>query len=503
MITLVILIEEGKMNFEELYLLMIKEQRTGAIEASSGKKKWLFYFSAGELALTKSNLKGEQTATLQEKNANFSASELVLLQAGLRTHKACLADEIVERDLSADSDHSISALDALVIGMSQAYSAEELANAASHMNDIRPKTKTDLLFSDGESLAFMNSLTGTLRSPVAVSNSGIAPTKAWPILWIMDHLDALEEDVVEAQEQIGDVIDFDLDSLLQQEVEKEDLPPTPKAEEGEDVELPQKTKDDLMKETLDELEHHIMEAENHFEILGVAHDAEVEEFGKSFRELSMRLHPDRFIDAEEQVRERATTLFDKVRQAYEVLNDDDKREKYINQTIHGQLSEEEQAMAQLEAYWKADASFNKGKTLFNQGQVSRAHPYFAEAAEASPETLEFVAYYGYTTFSVNRNSKPDEAMAGLETLKRVLELNKEQEIKLDSAWTLMGRAYREKGENEKAIRALRQALKYNPSNPDAVREMKRLTSKSGKAQNKKKTEQKQGFFSRLFGGKKK
>ena len=218
----------------------------------------------------------------------------------------------------------------------------------------------------------------------------------------------------------------------------------------------------------------------------------------------MRLHPDRFVDGDEEIRERATTLFDKVREAYEVLSDDEQREKYTNQAIHGQLSEEDQAMEQLEAYWKADAAFNKGKTLFNQGQISRAHPYFEEAAEASPETLEFVAYYGYTSFSVHRNTDPEQAMLGLETLKRVLELNKEQEIKLDSAWTLMGRAYREKGDTDKAIRAIKQALKYNPSNPDAKNEMRRLTSKDGRSKKPdKKEEKKQGFFARLFGGKKK
>ena len=67
----------------------------------------------------------------------------------------------------------------------------------------------------------------------------------------------------------------------------------------------------------------------------------------------------------------------------------------------------------------------------------------------------------------------------------------------------MGRDSREKGENEKALRALRQALKFNPSNPDAVREMKRLTNKSGRAQKQSKKEEKKGFFSRFFGGKKK
>ena len=144
MITLAILIDEGKMNFAESYLLMIKEQRTGAIEATSGKKKWLFYFTDGNLNLTKSNLKGEQTAALKEKNEHLSASELVLLQAGMRVQKACLAEEITERSSTADTDHAISGLDALVIGLANAYNEEELANAASHLSELRPKLVAEI-----------------------------------------------------------------------------------------------------------------------------------------------------------------------------------------------------------------------------------------------------------------------------------------------------------------------------------------------------------------------
>ena len=491
------------MNFVERYVQMVTEQQTGVLEAVSGKRKWLFYFVDGALALTKSNLKGEQVDTLQAEHPNLQTSEIVLLQAGMRVQKACLVEEINLRSSKTDKNLNISALDALVAGISQAYSAEELSAWNPALNDRRPKMVTELSFSDGEIVAFISSLNGTLRSPVAISNSNIEPAKGWAVLWLAEQLEALEEDTSEPEEQINDLLGFDLDSLLEEEISKKDELPVTNAESAA-IEEPEKSKEDMMSETLDELEHHILEAEHHFAVLGVSHEADPEEFRKSFRDLSMRLHPDRFVDGDDTIRERATTLFDKVREAYEVLSDEEARIKYTNQAIHGQKSEEEQAMEQLEAIWKADASFNKGKTLFNQGQISRAHPYFEEAAEASPETLEFVAYYGYTTFSINRNSNPEEATLGLETLKRVLELNKEQEIKLDSAWALMGRAYREKEEPEKAIRALKQALRINPSNPDALREMKRLTDKTTSPKKKEnKSEAKPGFFSRWFGGKNK
>ena len=71
---------------------------------------------------------------------------------------------------------------------------------------------------------------------------------------------------------------------------------------------------------------------------------------------------------------------------------------------------------------------------------------------------------------------------------------------------LVGRAYRENNELEKAKRALKQALRINPSNSDAVRELKRVMG-GGKspAKNQKKEEpakKKGGLFGGFFGKKK-
>ena len=182
------------MNFVENYLQFIKEQRTGAIEASIGKKRWLFYFLDGTLALTKSNLKQEQTAALKESHPSLSASELVLHQASTRIQKACLAEDVKERSATADKNLNISSLDALVLGMAEVYSNEELAEMNSEIQDLRPVLVEEISFEDGEIVAFLASLTGTLRSPVAVSNSGIDQNKAWATLWVLYNLEALKKD---------------------------------------------------------------------------------------------------------------------------------------------------------------------------------------------------------------------------------------------------------------------------------------------------------------------
>ena len=104
-------------------------------------------------------------------------------------------------------------------------------------------------------------------------------------------------------------------------------------------------------------------------------------------------------------------------------------------------------------------------------------------------------------FQLHKTSDAEKADEGKEMLKEVLEKNKEQKRKLDAAWVLMGRIFRDEGNDKGARRCFVQALKLNASNGDAQREMRRLTG-GGPAAKKKAEEKKSGgFFSRWFGKK--
>ena len=154
---------------------------------------------------------------------------------------------------------------------------------------------------------------------------------------------------------------------------------------------------------------------------------------------------------------------------------------------------------------QADDDFKKGERLFQQGQIGRAHKFFEDAHTKDPNTLEFKAYFGYTTFTQNKSSNQTKAQEGLEMIIEVTKANEEQEVKLDSAWVLLAKAHRENGDKDKAMRAITRALKIKPSNSDAQRELKRLRGQEpgAKKGNKggSKEEKKGGFWSKLFGGK--
>ena len=262
-----------------------------------------------------------------------------------------------------------------------------------------------------------------------------------------------------------------------------------------------------LEDSLRALHGRLTTVEDHFEVFELDWQADPEEFRKAHLELARQLHPDRFADASGELQDLANEAFDRVRVAWETLGDEEKRTAYIDRVIHGVKTEEELAMAQVEAFWKAESEFKRGLAVFNQGRIKQAHDFFVKAHEAVPDELEFRAYYAFTTFKQAFQSGDEMAAEeAKDMLKDVLEKNKEQERKLDGAWVLAGIVYRDLGNDSAAKKCLVHALKLNPSNSDANRELRRIT---GKGPGQKKPEAKKdearggGFFSRLFGGKKK
>jgi tetratricopeptide (TPR) repeat protein len=244
---------------------------------------------------------------------------------------------------------------------------------------------------------------------------------------------------------------------------------------------------------LKELERRVYGANNYFEMLGLAWDAPTEEFRVAFTEYAREFHPDKFNTAPEPVHQLATELFDRMRGAWEVVQNDAERAKYTDRVIHGKKSEEEEAMEKVQAYYRAEANFKRGHAAFTNGRTVEAHNFFKQAVEACPDEFEFLVYYGYTLFFTSRAKDPQMAAQGIGLIQQVLRQNETQARKLDSGWVLLGRAWRDQGDFAEALRAFKTAYEMNPGNADAKRQYQRTKEQMDAAANSP------GFLSRVFG----
>ena len=235
-------------------------------------------------------------------------------------------------------------------------------------------------------------------------------------------------------------------------------------------------------------------ATDHFGVLGVSWQDPPETLRRAYFTLARELHPDRFVGEPAEVRDTANLVFDKLRAAWEVLADDSKREAYIARVVRGEKSEDELAMEKVRAILDAEADFKRALADFYAGRLAQAHELFVRCAQAVPEEPEFAAHAAYTTFKVHHGRDTTRADEALARLKEVVAANE----RLDSGLVLLGLAHRTRGDEKAAREAFVAALKVKPSNPDAVRELK----KQEKQREAKQDEDEATFLSRLFGKRK-
>lgn len=213
--------------------------------------------------------------------------------------------------------------------------------------------------------------------------------------------------------------------------------------------------------------------QNHFERLGLGADAGEAEVRNAYFALARRYHPDALHAFAEPIRDAAGALFGKCSEAYEVLSDPDARKRYVDRVVHGKPDENEQAMLEVRAIIDAEQAFKRGLKLMNAGKVLDAHQDFTRAVELYPQEHEYAVYAGFTTFKLNHPKDPEAADRGEAAIRQALKQN----TRLDKGWHLLGRVMMAKENWEQAKLFLRQAIKLQPANGEAVRDYKYCDAK--------------------------
>ncbi|MDP6934104.1 MAG: DnaJ domain-containing protein [Myxococcota bacterium] len=523
--------------FEEFVLELVEKSARGGIDARRGKKRWLFFFDEGELVCTQSNLKSEQDAAMREElGENASTRELNQAQAARRMASVCRAKDVkweFHEGVRPPRRTEQNVRTALLQAMAQARDEAQLKAATATMLEAWPK-KVGAISNLGAPVKlqkFFENLNGQKRGEQLLEDAPVDQNLLLAGLWIgwkLGLLEPGEEPVVgpggldilsiiaEELERLGPGDEAEESSLAEEEVDDtdaEDAAPDAEATgeeaEGSQDDEDEKGEDEKGEDDPDAPEAHPLEArlkelvlraeaaETHFQFFDISHEADSDAFQSAYTSLARDLHPDRYTNAPPELQELATQVFDRLRQAWEDLGEDDARKKYTDKVIHGIKSEEDLAMEKVQAFWEGEAEYKRGIAAFNAGRMVQAHGFFQKAVELVPHELEFRAYLGFTKFKLNRERDEDLAEEGREMLKDVLEQNKEQDRKLDIAWLLMGRTYMEEENYDIAKRMLIRALKINPENSEAQKYLRRLEKTK-----KEKEDSEKGLLGRMFGRKK-
>lgn len=469
----------GQLLLNEL-LRATRSRDTGVVEWKDDRRRRLFYFDAGELVLIQSNLKSESAERVAERFAGLSTPELRrrIIEWRFRGGIGELAGTVqFQRGVEAPQREPAP------IGALLYASVEGLPLAPPvwfpHAVD---RELIELLPAEPEVIAYLQALDGGRAAEDIRDFGPAAPEVLDRLMRIALAIGGLEDTGHEAvvttvtreASRSPSSGQGDIANLIAQEV-------------GTPIGV------DPMVARFGPLMDRIPRASDHYAVLGVRWDDPPDVMRKAYFALARDLHPDRFVGDPEDTQRTASDLFDRVRAAWEVLGDDEAREAYARRVIHGEKSEEEKAADKVRDILSAESEFKRGVQELTAGRIAAAHELFKGAVALVPEEKEFVAYLAYTELRVTNGKDESAASDALERLKSVVESTE----KLDNAWVLYGQALRLRGNDAGARKAFVRALQIKPANPDAERELKRMTA----ARQEQKEEAKGGFFSRWFGKK--
>lgn len=125
-----------------------------------------------------------------------------------------------------------------------------------------------------------------------------------------------------------------------------------------------------------------LETMNYYDILRVPYDASTEDVQKAFHNLSLRCHPDRFVDEPVEVGEAATGVFKRLVEAYNVLRRPQLRARYdaeLRTAMGAQGGPAEGAGAKFDEHAVAKKQTFEQRTLYMIARNPKAKQYAAKA----------------------------------------------------------------------------------------------------------------------------
>nr|HPQ40452.1 DnaJ domain-containing protein [bacterium] len=199
-------------------------------------------------------------------------------------------------------------------------------------------------------------------------------------------------------------------------------------------------------------------AQNHYEILGIKPDATAAEIKSVYFELAKQFHPDRRPDDDpDDVKNKLDQIFVRIREAYQILSDPERREAYDQRLSEGDLNIQVQKSRS-----KAQLQFRVGLKAFQSRKYRTAMEYFRSAIDLDPYEP---TYYFKMAELCTRN--PRWYRAGALACIKAIQLDPE----VSEYHAVLGLLYRLQGDLVQAEKEFYETLQFDPENKTARREL--------------------------------
>jgi tetratricopeptide (TPR) repeat protein len=205
---------------------------------------------------------------------------------------------------------------------------------------------------------------------------------------------------------------------------------------------------------------------NFYQILDVPTSASQAEIKKAYFGLARKYHPDLFDrDIALQQKEMIDEVFDQITKAYHTLSDEDKREEYDKELAEESVGDK-RGVAK-----RAEIKFRQAKTLYNQARYEEAMAYLDEAIRLDAHKSAY-----FLLLAMVETKIP--------TYIRKAEEHFIKSIKLEpwspDGYLGLGMMYKNADLKVKAANQFNKALRIDPGNPAALKELKELDKSKSK-----------------------
>ncbi len=236
----------------------------------------------------------------------------------------------------------------------------------------------------------------------------------------------------------------------------------------------------LLKTILDK--HLALQSEqrNHFTVLGLPRQSSRDQVKAAFLGLAKVFHPDRLPPALSVHATKMTDIFEAIREAYEVLFDEQRRREYeksLDSAAQSQSPEEVGPARALE-------DFKKGDMFMRKRDFRTAEDHFARAF-ATDAKAEYLAARGWAIY-MDPTRKAEVARARQMMLDAV-----KHTPSCDRAHYQLGVIARVENDMAQAERHFREAVRANPRHLEAAQELRLIEMRKKKDQDRG---GKKGFF---------